>query len=86
MATALQTQGNAGDTGNTPAPQRRYRCRLKSVQDVSRELARIYRESRSGMIPVEHASKYANVLSIIGRIIADSDLDERIERLEAQAK
>ena len=86
MATALQMQGNAGGAGNTPAPQRRYRCRLKSVQDVSRELARIYRESRSGIIPVEHASKYANVLSIIGRIMADSDLEERIERLEAGAK
>ena len=86
MAAASQTPENAGDAGNTPAPQRRYRCRLKTVQDVSRELARIYRESRSGIIPVEHASKYANVLSIIGRIMADSDLEERIERLEGRAK
>lgn len=79
---ATDNPGETGDAEATPAP-RRYRCRLQSVGDVSRELGRIYREARSGIIPVEHASKYANILSIIGRIMADSELENRIEALEA---
>ncbi|QYU68865.1 hypothetical protein J4558_01560 [Leptolyngbya sp. 15MV] len=51
---------------------------------MSRELGRIYREARSGVLPVEHASKYANVLSIIARILETSDLERRLELLEQQ--
>lgn len=81
MAWASDLQGTAGGGTSTPAP-RRYRAKIDNVGNVSRELARIYREARSGMIPVEHASKYANILAIIARILETSDLEKRLEALE----
>lgn len=77
------TQGNAGASASPPPPVRRYRAKLDNVGNVSRELARIYREARSGTLPVDHASKYANVLSIIARILETSDLEARLSKLEA---
>lgn len=75
-----------GASASTPPPvaPKRYRAKLGTVTDVSRELGRIYREARSGVLPVEHASKYANVLSIIARILETSDLERRLELLEQQ--
>lgn len=75
-----------GASADAPAPRRRYRCRLQSVGDVNRELAKIYREARSEIINVSDASKLANILSTIGRIMADSDLEARIEALEGLSK
>jgi hypothetical protein len=77
------TQGTAGASAPTPPPVRRYRAKLNTVGNVSGELARIYREARSGLIPVDHASKYANILSIIARILETSELEARLAKLEA---
>lgn len=68
-----------------PVAVRRYRCRLSTVGNVSAEIAKIYREARSGALPVDHASKYAHILSIIGRIIETSDLERRVADIEAKA-
>lgn len=77
------TQGNAGASASTPPPVRRYRAKLNTVGNVSSELSRIYREARSWMLPVDHASKYANNLSIIARILETSELEARLAKLEA---
>ena len=53
---------------------------------MNRELAKLYREARSNIVNVSDASKLANILSTIGRIMADSDLEARIETLEGQDK
>ena len=80
---AWGTAGNAA----TPRPAKRkaLRAKLTTVRDVQGQLARLYREARSGTIPVEHASRLANVLAILGRMIADSDLEARIAALEAES-
>jgi hypothetical protein len=49
---------------------------------VQSQLARLYREARSGSIRVEDASRLANILAILGRMIGDSDLEARIATLE----
>ena len=77
------SQGNAGVSVGTPPRSRRYRAKLDTVGSVSSELARIYREARSGLLPVDHASKYANVLSIIARILETTDLEARLAKIEA---
>lgn len=74
------------DSAATPAPVRRYRAKLDTVGNVSKELAKLYREARSGIIDVSDASKLANILAIMSRIIADSDLEQRIEILEGHTK
>ena len=70
---------------DTPSP-RRYRAKLETVGNVSRELSRIYREARSGLIDTSDASKLAHILSIIGRIIEASDLEARIAALETKGR
>lgn len=65
--------------------QKAFRARLNSVRDVQSQLARLFREARSGTIKVEDASRLANILAILGRMIGDSDLEARIAELEAKA-
>lgn len=75
-----------GSWGTGVVPRRKtYRARLQTVNDVQTQLARIFREARSGLIDVGDASRLANILSILGRMIGDSDLENRIAAIEAKA-
>ena len=66
-----------------PADKKTYaKAKLATATDVSRELAKLYREARSGRIDVSDASRLANMLSILARILSDSELEVRIEALE----
>ena len=62
----------------------RYRCKLDSLADCRREMARVYRESRSQIIDVSDGSKFVYMLGAVGKIIESSDLEQRIEALEAK--
>jgi len=60
----------------------RYRAKLDSLADVKREIAKCYRESRSGLLPVESLTKYTYVLDKLGNIISECDLEIRLEKME----
>lgn len=67
----------------SPAPQEaRKRIRLQSVGDVADELAKLYREARSKRLDVADASRLANMLSILSRILETSELEKRVAELE----
>lgn len=83
LAQDWTTQGKPGALAAPPPRSRRYRAKLDTVGSVSSELSRIYREARSGLLSVDHASKYANVLSIIARILETTDLEARLVKIEA---
>lgn len=57
---------------------------LTKVQHVRAELGRLYGEARNGQIDIADASRLGNLLSILHRVIADSDLEERIASIEQQ--
>ena len=65
-----------------PAKGQRYRCKLDTMQDVKREMAKVYRESRSELIDPAAATKLVWVLQAVGKIIEISDLEKRLEALE----
>jgi hypothetical protein len=65
-----------------PAAPPRLRCKLKTISDVEVELARLYRSAKSGRIAVGDASRLANILAILGRMIEGSDIEARLEKLE----
>lgn len=67
-----------------PPPTKYARAKLATPTDVSRELAKLYREARGGRIKVEDASRLANILAILSRILTDSELEARIEALEGR--
>lgn len=78
-------KGRAGlEDGTSPGP--RLRLPLRTLDDVKAELARLYREGKSGKRDIAGVSKLANVLSIMGRLIEGSEVERRVEELEDQQK
>jgi hypothetical protein len=73
---------------SAPPPQQapRLRLPLATASDVRRELARLYRDGKAGLRDVSDVSRLANVLSVLGRLIETSDLEERLLALEEQAR
>ena len=66
-------------------PTRKTVGRLDSVAGVRRELARLYVEARRAELDVSDASKLANVLAVLSRILESSVIEERLSALEAAA-
>ena len=61
------------------------RAKLDTLGDVKAQLARIYREAKGGKINTQDASRLANILAILARLIEGSELEARITALEGQA-
>lgn len=59
------------------------RMRLETVADVRRELKRCYISARNEEISTQTATRLAYLLDLMSRMIERSDLEARIERLEA---
>ena len=72
--TTTNSRAEPGANRRPPGP------RLDSMAAVRRELARLYKEARAGGLEVAAASKLANVLQILGRMIEGAELEKRIER------
>ena len=68
--------------GRPRSPASLPRLRLGTVQEVRRELAKIYAEGKVGARDVGDVSKLANVLSLLARLIVDSTLEERVAEIE----
>jgi hypothetical protein len=77
--------GITGDVETMP-PQngKRYRCQLDTANDVKKELAKLYREARSGLVATSDATKLGWLLGEIRKTIETSDIESRIEQLEKQ--
>ncbi len=82
---ALEFDGVTGEAYDIPPTKgTRYRAKLDSLSDIKREMAKVYRESRSGLSDVQDATKQVWMLERIGRVIVDSELEERIFKLESK--
>ena len=81
----VEIDGLTGEVDSLP-PQKnvRYRAKLDTMQDVRREMAKLYRETRSGLVYANDATKLTWCLQAIGKVIESSDLEKRIEILEAK--
>ena len=77
----MKTEKHHATPNDRPAPPR-LRLPLATLEDVRRELARLYREARSDRVPVADASRLANILATLARIIEGGDLTRRVEELE----
>jgi hypothetical protein len=81
----VEIDGTTGEVSDLPHQKgQRYRCKLDTLQDVRREMAKVYREARSEMIDPGTASKLVWVLQAVGKVIEGSDLEKRVEALEAK--
>jgi hypothetical protein len=79
----VEIDGATGEVETLP-PQKgqRYRAKLDTLADVKREMAKVYREARSGLVDVQDATKLTWCLQAVGKVIEGSDLEKRIEALE----
>ncbi|MEY4684203.1 MAG: hypothetical protein RLZ25_662 [Pseudomonadota bacterium] len=58
--------------------------RLHDLKHIKQELGHVYRQAKMGEIDISDASKLANILQILARIIQGSELDDRLTALETQ--
>ncbi|TGU75301.1 hypothetical protein E4633_06520 [Geomonas terrae] len=58
---------------------------LTKLHHIKSELSRLYREARRGDIDPSDATKFVYILQALARLITDSELEARIERLEQEA-
>ncbi|WP_150051124.1 hypothetical protein [Methylomonas rhizoryzae] len=79
----VEIDGVTGEVAPLP-PQKgqRYRCKLDTLQDVRREMAKVYREARSGITNMQDATKLTWMLQAVSKVIEGSDLEARIKALE----
>ncbi len=83
----VEVDGITGEVSDLPPPKgARYRAKLDTMQDIRREMAKLYRESRSGVLDVQDATKLTWMLQAVGKVIEGSDLEKRIEKLEELKK
>ena len=59
---------------------------LTKLEHVRAELAKVYREARSGKIETQEGTRFAHILTCLARLIQTTDLEARVEALELAAK
>ena len=72
------------DKSYAPTPHRRRIGRLDRLGDVRHELARVYREARTGAIAWQDATRAAFILGQLARLLEQSEIAERLDMLEDQ--
>jgi hypothetical protein len=72
------------DDHEIPAPRQlaERRARLDTPAKVRRELCLLYHEARHGRLDVLDASRMANILALVGRLLEGAELEERLAALE----
>jgi len=75
----LEVEGRA----SKPA---RLRVPLRNMDEIAKELARLYREMKGGTIATQDGSRMSNVLQILARVIEGGQLEQRLAALEEADK
>lgn len=58
------------------------KIKLNTIEDVRREMARVYREARGGLMDASEAGRFAYILIGIGKLIETADVEKRLEQME----
>lgn len=80
---SIKAPGRGAGSGKADTPAPRLRLKLSTIDDVKAELARLYRSAKAKQTDVGDASKLANMLALLGRLIEGADLERRIAAIEA---
>ena len=58
------------------------RTALTKLEHVRDEMARVYRNARTGKIETQEATRLTYILNALAKIIESSELEERVRKLE----
>jgi len=68
-----------------PTPHGRLaKIDLHSLDDVRREMAKLYREARNGQIDTRDATRLVYILGELVKVFAVRELESRVKTLEAE--
>ncbi len=84
-AETLQPPPSAATSTGTPGGKKPYVGPLASLVQVRRELARVYKDSRTGKLATADGYRLSAMLQHLGKLIEGSDLEARVAALEAEA-
>ncbi len=73
-----------GETGKPETLPRVRRVKLDSLRTIRDEMARVYREARSGIIEPGDATRLVFVLDKLREMTLAIEIEERLTRLENQ--
>ena len=65
---------------------RKQMKRLKTISDLRRYTANLINQTASGLIEPSLAGKLGFLLNILRGVISDSDLENRIKKLEGEVR
>lgn len=82
VAWPIVAQIQAQPAKPTPPPNTGGRIRLGTISDVAKELRKLYREARAGVISSGEATKLAYLLNMLAQLLTTSDLEARLKALE----
>ena len=75
---AVTIDATSGSCTSTPS----RKTKLNELEDVRREMARVYREARGGMIDSSEAGRLAYILTGIGKLIEATEIEKRLSQME----
>ncbi len=72
------------NTDTPPSAKKVPVARLKTIADARRYLARLVNETRAGKVDPQLAGKLGYLVNILIGCIKDTDIEERLAKLEAE--
>ena len=58
------------------------RLNLTTVDDIRRELGKVYRDARSGVLQTQEATRLGYLLDLLRKMIETGEFERRLEQLE----
>ena len=62
------------------------RLNLTTTDDLRREMAKLYRDARNGLLPTQDATRLGYLLDLMRKMIETNDIEKRLEQLELKGK
>ena len=60
----------------------RCRAKLDTAVDIRKEMSKLYRETRSGLLDIQDSTKLVWILASIAKVIESAELEARMKALE----
>jgi hypothetical protein len=77
-----KSRASSGLSTKPPSGTPQRVTRLKTLDDVRVELAKVYREARTHRLPLDEAKGLAYLLQLMSNLVKDTALEQRVAALE----